>query len=339
MGGNAKIANVSAMHVNLQSTSRQQICDEIEQFLQVVNQEVAESTGDPIWQVLPSPLKVLSGSTQFLFDPAISTSVLTAEYPIFGDIDIQVPEICATTLSKWVATLPATNKFKCIGMKPGNSQIVTLWEFVSLQLTLQVDFEFVQYNGNEPSEWSQFSRLSSFDDVLFLKTKGVHHKWFLQSLTRANLDTFNVLTRNEISKVEDCHYSLAITSKEGGGLRRKYVQLPIEDDRVFVSAPCARYIQDCSLIFETLLGDGYDHTRHFNMLRSLHGAVILANQLLTAEQKMKVFVAFAEKCFGSSSQVIMRNNKMLDFEMKQFAINYLSKEFDFPQVVFRAKEL
>ena len=338
MGGNAKIANVSAMHVNLQTNSRQQICNEIASFLQVVNQEVSRFAGDPIWETLPDPLTVLSGSSAFLFDTSISTSVLTAEYPTFGDIDIQVPDYFSQAISTWVATLPATEKFKCIGMKPGNSQIVTLWEFVSLQKTLQVDFEFVKYADGKPTEWAQFSRSSSFDDVLFLKTKGVHHKWFLQSLTRANCDTFSVITRNECNEIEDCHYSLAVTSKEGGGLRRKYLQLPIEDERVFVQAPRTQYMQNCSLIFQTLLGDKYDHTCHFTLLRSLHGAVILANQLLTTDQKMKVFVAFAEKCFGSSAQVILRNNKMLDFEMKQFAINYLASEFDFPKVVFQAKE-
>ena len=338
MGGNAKIANTAAMHLNLEHVARSKVQDVITDFLNVFNSEVSGSSNTAVWNDCVSPVDVLSGSSAFLFDQSISDSSLQAEYPLIGDIDIQVPAEHATKISEWVSSLPVLDRFKCIGVKPGNSQIVSLWEFVDLNLTLQVDFEFVVYENGKPSEWSRFSRASSFDDVLYLKTKGVHHKWFLQSLTRANRDLIEVIHRGKRATLEECHYTLAVTSNEGGGLRRKFFQLPVEDERLFVAAPKSRYVQNCKTIFETLLGEGYDHKQHFIMLQSLHGAVILANTLLTPDQKMKVFVAFAEKCFGSTSQAIIRDNQMLDLEKKQNAMNYVSKEFDFPNVVFYVKE-
>lgn len=329
MGGNLKIANSSATRISLAQHTRQQIVSTIESVAKSVAREFEASTGIKLWnwdQISVSD--ITSGSTKFLFDVGISDSTLQNLYPEFGDIDLQLPVNYSQQFLSWLNTVSQVGEYELIGCKKGNEQVPSLWYIPQLNLNMQIDFEFVEFENWLPTEWAQFSKVSSFDDVTKLSTKGVHHKWFLQALTRAHMDEFKVVIPSPTEVVEASYYSLAFTSKEGGGLRRRYYQLPVEDSRVFVRAPRANYTRNIQQIFETLLGSKYNRAAHLSMTTSLYEAAMLANYCLTDEQKHAVFMAFVDKCFGKSSQSVYRDNPGLDLVQKQAAIQYVATVFE-----------
>ena len=331
MGGNLMIANYSASAVSLEKYSRKHICSVLAELLSLINSNYLEYSGTPLWDFSQVELfDITSGSSRFLFDSSISDGSLGAVYPVFGDIDFQVPSSQSNSFSEWIKQVTEIGSYELIGSKRSNGQIPTLWMIPDFNAVVQIDFEFVKFVDSKPTEWSTFSHASSFTDVMTLKTKGVHHKWFLQSLTRANTDTFKVVHPGPTETYETGYYSLAVSSNEGGGLRRRYLQLPIENERVFARAPRARYIQDCKEIFETLFGEMYNHKQHYLMTQSLYESAILANLCFTDEQKKQILMAFVDKCIGPTSQQIYRNDRHRDLLQKQFAIQYVSKVFEIP---------
>ena len=329
MGGNLKIANSSATRISLNQFSRQQIVSTITAIANCVAHEFELDTGIQLWNWSNIQIAdITSGSTKFLFDPSISDTTLQNLYPEFGDIDLQLPVEYSSQFSNWLNSKTALDEYELLGSKRGNEQVPSLWYIPQLNLNMQIDFEFVEFKDWKPTEWAQFSKVSSFDDVSKLSTKGVHHKWFLQSLTRAHMDEFRVVIPAPAETLEASYYSLAFTSKEGGGLRRRFLQMPVEDTREFARAPRANYNRDVKHIFETLLGSKYNHITHSGMTTSLYEAAMLANFCLTTEQKHAVFMAFVDKCLGKSAQVVYRNDPGLDLVQKQTAIQYVANVFE-----------
>jgi Zn-dependent peptidase ImmA (M78 family) len=182
-GGNLQVGDKAADTINLQVQNRTAMVKLLDELLHAINNAYAKQYKQPLWSPeLIQSREFLSGSSLHFFNvKGIPDETFVAKKPKVGDIDTQVDRDQEQNLNAFLTSItgkqlgPAT----FVGFQRGNEQYSSLWEFQDPPIKIQLDLEFVEYAGGKPTEWSQFSHSSSWDD-LQQGIKGVFHKYLMR---------------------------------------------------------------------------------------------------------------------------------------------------------------
>ena len=199
MGGNVTAVTKSgkitrAEKIPLEQIGRSEFVAKVVEFLKELNNKFKKQTGSPIWknESLITSGFIFNGSTSFIMDPKIKDSEVIKYKKAAGDLDITVPENLKEDLFNFLAKLEEKEIIPGVTymgsnkptLKSVGDQINTLFlvEFPSgTRAACQVDFEFLPYENDKPTEWAKFSHSSSFEDAK-AGVKSVHHKYLLRAL-------------------------------------------------------------------------------------------------------------------------------------------------------------
>jgi hypothetical protein len=352
-GGNLSINGHEAQHLDLKVTKRGYMVPKLNELLYAINSAYFKMYKESLWndKVLASG-EFLSGSSLHFFNvKGISDEVFTQKKPTVGDIDTMVDKTKEPNLQQFLTAY--TNKqigpAVFLGFQRGNEQFSGLFELQDPPVKVQIDFEFVEFEKEKPTDWARFSHSSSWED-LQAGVKGVFHKWLIQAftaLTRKNFILRKMKGRGKLRQevdepATDNMYSFAVSSKEGGGLRAKYE--PVLDDNgnplvikglpVMREAPTSGYNQDIGQIFSTILDQRLNPKQAQTLQKqfwSFTGLLQVMNTLLTTEEKEQVMQGFLSKTIGPGAQGMYKNNPNKDIAEKTVAINTLLNTLKLPK--------
>lgn len=199
MGGNVIAVNkrtnveTSAERVNLQQIGRQEFIKASIDLFKFINKDFEKKFKKPLWadESILLDGTVFNGSTSYIMNQNLSDEEVLKYKPTAGDIDIMVPAEVKEdlwNLLDYYEGKEIVNGVKYAGSnKPTVSSIgsqinsVFVVDFGDLQVPIQVDFEFVTFDGPLPTAWSRFSHSSSFLDAK-QGIKAVHHKFLIRAL-------------------------------------------------------------------------------------------------------------------------------------------------------------
>ena len=350
MGGNATIRGREAQSLDLKVTQRSFMVPKLNALLHSINTAYQKATKQKLWdpKVLESG-QFLSGSSLHFFNVSgIDDNTFTAKKPKVGDIDTMVDKTKEVPLQQFLTTYidrplgPAVFR----GFDKGNEQYISLWELQDPPVTIQIDFEFVDYQNGSPTDWAKFSHSSSWEDLQH-GVKGVFHKLLVQSLAALSKQTFyqrKMVGRGKMRSEQDVPitdnmYSFAVSSKEGGGLRAKYEPVLgpngrplIKDGMPVMSAtPTTGYIKDIGQIFSTLLGKRLSAQTAKQVSAnfwSFSGIVDVLAKILKPEEKAAVVDSFIVRTIGPGAQGLYKNDPNQDIQEKLVALNYIMKKLN-----------
>ena len=352
-GGNLSVGSHEAQHLDLKVTNRNYMVPKLNELLSAINQAYAKMYKKPLWnpKVLASG-EFLSGSSLHFFNvKGISDETFVAKKPTVGDIDTMVDKTKEPDLQQFLTAY--TNKqigpAKFLGFQRGNEQFSGLFELQDPPVKVQIDFEFVAFEKDVPTDWAKFSHSSSWED-LQAGVKGVFHKWLIQAftaLTRKDFILRKMKGRGKLRKevdepATDNMYSFAVSSKEGGGLRAKYEPVLDENGKPLVinglpvmrEAPTAGYQQNIGQIFSTILGQRLTPKQAQALQQqfwSFTGLLNVMNTLMSPEEKQLVLDGFLQKTIGPGAQGMYKNNPDKDIAEKTTAINTMLQTLKLPK--------
>jgi hypothetical protein len=346
-GGNLSIKGREAQHLDLKVTNRSYMVPKLNELLHAINKAYYQMAKQPLWdpKVLQSG-QFLSGSSLHFFNVSgIDDKTFISKKPTVGDIDTMVDKTKETTLQQFLTAYDDKPLGPSIfrGFQRGNEQFSALFELQDPPVSVQIDFEFVEFQKGTPTDWARFSHSSSWED-LQQGIKGVFHKWLIQSLSALSKQDFyqrKLVGRGKMRAEQDVltndnMYSFAVSSKEGGGLRAKYEPVlgpnakPLMKDKLPVMSATAAsgYSQDIGQIFSTLLGKRLPKkiTQELsNNFWSFTGLINLLSKILTPEEKQTIVDTFIVKTIGPGAQGMYKNNPDKDIQEKSIALNYIMK--------------
>lgn len=344
-GGNLALdTGDEAQHIDLKVHNRNYIVPILDKLLQSINDLYAQQYQVPLWNPkLLQSKSFLSGSSLHFFNTDIPDDEFTRVKPKVGDIDTQVNKEYEGNLEQFLTANKGKvmGPAKFLGFQRGNEQFSGLWEFTDPPIKVQIDLEFVNYEKDKPTAWSQFSHSSSWDD-LQAGIKGVFHKFLIQSFTSLTEQEF--ILRKFVGRgkaraeqdfpTTDNMFSFAVSSKEGGGLRAKYEPVLDEKGRPLVidGLPVMRplkaenYEQDLSTIFATIFGSRVNSAQLKKLMPktwSFVGLLELMNAVLDSEEKERVVDSFINKLFAPGAQGLYKNDPDRDIVEKNAAVNQM----------------
>ncbi len=349
MGGNLIIGGqFAATPFNLKKVSRSDAQTLAKRILLEVNRRFNAENKFPLWapELLKSGL-FLSGSSKHFFNTKISDSDFVKVKPVVGDIDVMVDKTIEPELQLFLSGLvnrPFLQNITLVGFQKGNEQFSALFKHSSG--CIQVDFEFVEFSDNFPTNWARFSHCSSWRD-LQIGIKGVFHKWLIQSFCVVTAKDFvlqktsgrgkNKTTTYKLMKGEPL-YTFAVSSKNGGGLRKKYefVTDPETNKQVIHSQyglemmtqlPTVNYETDLANIFKLLFGHSLSESE-LTKVWSFSGLISLIKTLTAETTIEKAFTNFIQRLLGEGAQGMYRNDPQRDVFEKLIAIKYMAKQFN-----------
>ena len=358
-GGNLAVGGHEAQQIDLKVHQRNYIVPVLDKVLHAINSSFAQTYKAPLWKpALLQSRKFLSGSSLHFFDTNISDDEFVAKKPKVGDIDTQVDKNQEQNLEAFLTNVQGkmVGPAKCLGFSRGNEQFSSLWELQNPPIKVQIDLEFAAFEKDEPTQWAQFSHSSNWED-LNSGIKGVFHKYMMRALT-ANSSTQKYVARQlkkgvKISDepVVDNNLSFAVSSKQGGGMRSKYV--PYNDPTtgqpmmkngipvmLQVSTGDSEYVQDLGQQYQMLFGQPGNEADQ-KLMWSFLGIIQLANKYLQDDARNAVAMAFEEMLFGKGSQGLYKGDPKRDQQEKMVALSAMVKQLkgiDGSGVINKAKQ-
>ena len=352
-GGNLSIGSHEAQHLDLKVTNRNYMVPKLNELLNAINVAYNKAFKEPLWSPkLLASGEFLSGSSLHFFNvKGIPDETFVAEKPTVGDIDTMVDKTKEANLQQFLTayTDKQIGPAVFLGFQRGNEQFSGLFELQDPPVKVQIDFEFVAFEKDAPTDWARFSHSSAWED-LQAGVKGVFHKWLIQAfttLTRKDFLLRKMVGRGKLRAEQDVPttdnmVSFAVSSKEGGGLRAKYE--PVVDDKgqplvidglpVMHEAPTAGYQQNIGQIFSTILGKRLSPKQAQALQKqfwSFTGLLQIMNTLMTPEEKQEVLNGFLQKTIGPGAQGMYKNNPDKDIKEKTLAINTMLQALNMPK--------
>ncbi len=328
-GGNVQIGDQEAERIDLSKISRDIITPKIEQLLDDINQQYTIENGIPLWSGdLFKSKKFLSGSAFHFFDNTIATAEFKQYKNTVGDIDTQIDKSMAPEVEKFFVENTG-KKFKnatLIGFKKSAGQLITLFAFDDPKINIQIDLEFVDFLNGVPTEWSNFSHSSDWDDIK-AGIKGVFQKYLLRALTTKTLRDIIILKgKKEVpTAVKSTDLAFSVTA----GLRVKIepvmdngVHRVIDGLQVYREIPTAKstYVTELGAMFEILFGHKPTSTE-IKQFGSFIGGCELAKRYFKHNEQSTLILGFANTLWGVGAQLLYRGNPDLDNKEKMIAFN------------------
>lgn len=200
MGGNVCAVNkktgeqTQAQKIQIKEIGRKQFMDKFVEIFKVMNKQFKSKYKKPIWadESLLVNGFAFNGSTSFIMDPCLTDEEVVKYKPSAGDLDITVPEELKEDLWTYLDSLEGKEIIKgATYMGSNKPTISSIGEQINSVIMVdfendtrayaQVDFEFLPFENDKPTEWSKFSHSSSFADAK-AGVKAVHHKYLIRAL-------------------------------------------------------------------------------------------------------------------------------------------------------------
>jgi hypothetical protein len=335
-GGNLKIGTAAATKIELSKYSEEEIetlkSDIKEALIEFSKGLAKKNEGWSRYSNLLENNSVFSGSSKLFFEKSLEE--FKRFKPRVGDIDIQFPIELQDSLEEFceASKKKTFGKFTFIG-QGGKSpiQINTLFRYPKLKLNVQVDFEPVDFKDGSPSEFSKFSRSSSWEDVQN-NIKGVFQKYLLRSLVGRNkISNISVVTsfnpKTSLWRVSKKDYEGV---NERGfsvdrGVRIKFVRAINKDGKEFFvdkignehleqkpgTKPAYQetdtktydYLKDVKKIAELSFGKSLT-SKEMTLFGSFVGCLSLMKKYLSVDENTEIRKSFFDLIFGDSAQEI-----------------------------------
>lgn len=325
-GGNVKIDDTEAERIDLKKHNRSEIVPKIGAALKAINAGFKKEFKKNIWSdALLASKKFLSGSAFHFFNDKISDSEFVKYKNSVGDIDTQVDKNLEGDLKEFLTK----NKGKqfgpvtLVGHKTSAGQHITLWNLADPGINIQIDLELVDYENDEPTEWSNFSHSSSWEDMT-QGVKGVAHKYLLRALDAPKLK--DVVLKAKTARGTDKEVKSSTTAfSVTHGVRTKLK--PVLDDngkQVMVNGKPAYHElstaeskgdTNLSNIFKAYFGKK-PSPKEIENLGSFTGLISLIKSHFDAGDQRKIADGFARTLWGPGAQGLYRDDPEKDSEEK-----------------------
>lgn len=371
MGGNVTAVmkdgtSTRAEKIPLKKIGRAKFMGVIREFLIFVNTKFEKEYGEKIWKNENDILNgfVFNGSTSFIMDPALNDEEVVKYKQSAGDLDIIVPDYLKEKLWKFLDKIEGkqiTKNIKYMGSnKPTIQSIgeqinaVFLIEFDGLRVPCQVDFEFLEFEDDKPSEWAKFSHSSSFEDAKS-SIKAVHHKYLLRALVGGSSIRKDIVIATSKSTPDNIILSKSkvheiprmLKFSVGRGVRVAYQPLlnpqgeivEYNGKKVYQEIPTSKsdYTTSVQQIFKLAFGEV--ESKDLAKFYSFVGLVDLMKKYLNKKQIEDSFERYVDLLWAvkpQRAQELEVQNPSLDFEVKDAGYQYLIKHL---KIRFNAKKM
>lgn len=361
MGGNSRAINRTTKEIiafaeplDLTQFNRDLIVKEFIKLFDHINTLYENRYQIPLWikfDIIESGY-AFNGSSEHLFNKNITNEEFVKYKLKIGDIDITVDREKNKNLFNLLCDLEGKqltpsikyigqNKMYCFG------QINAVFEFKMEERTtfVQVDFEFVDYVNDRPSEFSKFSHSANWEDIK-LGFKGFHHKFLLINLVRAISENDNIIVLTKKSKEEPIGYK----SKKGDeiprmmafsidrGLRKKYKPIYYRDELLIIENKIAykeletiesNYIQDINDIFSEIFEKKNFKDGYSLRFESFVGLFDLIKENFNLSIIRKLYKYLIDNLWGKNAQGLVRNDPESDYRIKLKIINHFKSKLPF----------
>jgi len=296
-----------------------------------------------------------SGSSSVMFDPRVEGKDISDVKEEAGDIDVQMPltnipdlfaflhEIEGQEIMPGVTYVGNNDK----SAKAADDQIHGVFAYdagLENPIFVQIDFEGVDFEDDQPEEFVQFGRSSSFSDMK-RGLKGVGHKYLLMNLARASSQkpgmkiakgsaTIEKLSQNlekqlSRSKKHQSPSTLAFSVRKG--MRDKFEKFAtIGEEEIYkeLASSNSTYTTSVAAIFERFFGK-QPSEQEFDKFWSYTGVLELIHDILgpqVLKDTMKLMID--KSLYGPfESQMLYRNDRKRDEKTKMRMIDIASQMF------------
>ncbi|WEM34317.1 hypothetical protein [Xanthomonas phage X1] len=330
MGGNAVFNDLSAHPVSIVcQDSRDFWRAKIEHLMLTIN-HVARRT---LWDMSAGAKPYLAGSTKFIFDDFIPTAELVKYKNSFGDIDIQIDVEKGADLMSVLNLISANecaNEFQIVGWQHTVDTIVTMWYDEDVQQTFQVDFELVEFANDRPTNWSRFSRSSSWEDTC-AGIKGFAHKYIFRAITAIWLREAQVQLK---TKFVTKNISPIVFSPKGARVKWREIRPDVWQEIPMDEEALIKNVEDLFKLFFKVKPDAESTCEMY----SYQGVVNLILTWIDKEDHLKIAAGMRNLLWGPYAQKLYRDNPARDFYEKGQAYLYLTETLGIPVEPFFGSE-
>jgi hypothetical protein len=355
MGGNVTAVNketgeeVRAEKIKVKEIGRKDFIDTFVKIFKELNNKFKSKYKRPIWvdeKILANGF-AFNGSTSFIMDPSLSDDEVMKYKPTAGDIDITVPAELKEDLWKLLDSLEGKEIIPgavYVGSnKPTISSIgeqinsVIIVEFKNgIRAKCQVDFEFLEFEGDKPTEWSKFSHSSSFKDTK-AGVKAVHHKYLIRALVGGASVRNDIVIATSKSTPENITLSKSkvhqvprmLKFSVGRGIRTAYEPMLDKNGQIVKlnGKQVYKEIPSKDSSFETVIREIYKlsfqqlkgNEQDEKLFYSFVGVIQLMKKFLNKKQLEETHKRYIELLWGygrERGQELEVGNPQLDFDVK-----------------------
>jgi len=285
-----------------------------------------------------------SGSSSVMFDPKVKGKDISDVKEEAGDIDVQMPLTNIPDLFVFLHEIEGQEILPGVTYIGNNDktaqaaadQIHGVFAYdagLENPIFVQIDFEGVDFEDDQPEEFVQFGRSSSFSDMK-QGLKGVAHKFLLMNLARASSQrpgmkvakgsaTIEKLSQNlekQLSKSKKYKSPSTLAFSVRKGMRDKFEKFAtIGEEEIYKALTSANstYTTAVAAIFERFFGK-QPTEQEFDMFWSYTGALKLINDILgpqVLKDTMKLMID--KSLYGPfESQMLYNNDRERDEKTK-----------------------
>jgi len=367
MGGNVNAINkqtgeqTQAVKIPVKEIGRRVFIDTFVKIFTKMNKDFKAKYKKLIWideKILASGF-AFNGSTSFIMDPTLSDEEVMKYKPSAGDIDITIPEELKEDLWRYLDSLEGKEIIpgaKYMGSnKPTISSIgeqinsVIMVDFGKIRAYAQVDFEFLPFENNVPTEWSKFSHSSSFNDAK-AGVKAVHHKYLIRALVGGASVRDDIVIATGKSTPENIKLSTSKTHSiprmlkfsVTRGIRIAYEPMLDKNGKVLRlnGKQVYKEIPSKNSTYETIVSEIYKlafrqligHEQDVKLFESFVGVLQLMKKFLDKRQLKETHDRYISLLWGFSydrGQELEVGNPELDFQVKMAGYQRFCKELGY----------
>jgi hypothetical protein len=361
MGGNVTATNWStgeetrAEKIQVKDIGRKEFISTFVDIFKTLNKNFKKKYKKPIWvdeSILTNGF-AFNGSTSFIMDPTLSDEEVMQYKPSAGDLDITVPEELYVELWEFLKDLegkeivPGARYMGSNRKSPAKDQInaVIMVDFKNGQRAYaQVDFEFLPFENDKPTEWAKFSHSSSFSDAK-AGVKAVHHKYLIQAIVggASIRDDIVIVTpsstpdklrfknmKGELPRMLKFSVTRGIRIAYEPLLDEKGNILKVDGKQVYREIPSKDSTYETivseiyKLAFRQLMGNEQD----VRLFESFVGILELMKKHMSKKDIERTHKRYIEKLWGKGEQELERGNPQLDFQVKSSGYSKFVKELN-----------
>lgn len=358
MGGNLTLFKdteneIQSEKVDLKLVGRQKLIKFSNSLFKELNKKFFSLHKEYLWDDKIEFKELFNGSSSFVLSNDYNDEEILKYKPTMGDIDIAIPEQFGTKLNMLLKTLEGKqvapgviylgNNRDVLGKE--GTQINSIFRFTDpVDYLVQVDFELLPFENNQPTEWSKFSHSSSFEDTK-ANIKAVFHKYLIRALvgsvsvrpdiviatpastpdniklSKAKNDTVARMLKFSVDK--GCREALTPVLDTNGKI------IEIDGKGVYKNIPTNQSDYKTSLIEIYKMIFGEESEPDVKKMWTFTGVLELCKQL-TKDQKDLLALRFYELLWGLSperAQELERDNPQLDVAIKGAAWDTFNKVF------------
>ena len=336
-GGNISIdGDIDAEKINLNKIDRSKIVNMIKDGLINLNNQFKKKYKVPLWLDTRGidTGTLFGGSSEHFMNQKISDKEFKSLKPKVGDIDVQVDKKLEDELKEFLKVGKSFKGIKYLGRGKVESfdEINTVFKTTvdKQDINFQIDFEFVEFAGDNQTDFSRFARSSAWADIK-KGIKGAFHKFLLGSIDSAVTVDIPVVSRKTLKAKNVKAHAYAFSHIKG--MRAKYE--PATDKQgmpVIINGKKAYFelkasqtpsIKNLTTIYQILFG-GNPNKSDIEKMKSFVGLTELINKHFTKPQKEQILNNYLEKNFGRGGKRMEKFDED-DYSLKMAGINQIFK--------------